>query len=380
MDRTVNVAVVRGENRREALADALTLIRSDLEAAVRPHVLLKPNLVSHKAQLPSTHADALGAVLDAVVAAGAERVTVAEGASDATAGFHRFGYHRQAEGKPVRFFDINRDEDRWEPLALTSLDGKSLLARVSRTITEAPCRVSLALAKTHVTSILTLSLKNMLSSIHPEDRVMMHGHAGGGNGYRGWKGLVVEFLKQDNLAVNVLTRTMGRVRNARNALKGLARRGDAFAALTHSELGFLRSVEAMNRNLVALARKTRPHVSVVDGFLAMHREGPRHGTPIRLGTIVAGTDPPAVDAVAAAVMGFDPAGIGYLVYAQEAGLGVADLDRIRVVGDPIERVRRRCVPHSNHAVQRHWRRLAELAPRGPHFATAHVRTGGAVRR
>ena len=42
----------------------------------------------------------------------------------------------------------------------------------------------------------------MLSSIHPDDRVMMHGHAGGGNGYPGWRRLVVEFLKQDNLAVN----------------------------------------------------------------------------------------------------------------------------------------------------------------------------------
>ena len=103
----------------------------------------------------------------------------------------------------------------------------------------------------------------------------------------------------------------------------------------------------MNRNLVALSRVAKPHISVVDGFVAMHREGPRHGTPIKLGTVVAGTDAVAVDAVAAAVMGFDPMRVGYLEYAHEAGLGIADLDAIAIVGDPIASVARRCVPHSN---------------------------------
>jgi uncharacterized protein (DUF362 family) len=122
----------------------------------------------------------------------------------------------------------------------------------------------------------------------------------------------------------------------------------------------------MNHNLVALAGKTRPHISVIDGTVGMHREGPRHGTPIALGAVIAGTDPVAVDAVAAAVMGFDPRQIGFLVHADRAGTGVADLDRIRVVGDTIAAARRRFVPHSNHAVQRHWERLSASAVPAPH--------------
>ena len=122
----------------------------------------------------------------------------------------------------------------------------------------------------------------------------------------------------------------------------------------------------MNRNLVALSTRAGPHVSVVDGFEAMHREGPRHGTPYPLRTVIAGTDPVAVDAVAAAIMGFDPLKVGYLLYAGEAGLGVCDLDAITVLGDPIDRVRRRLVPHSNHAVQRHWDRLSGSAVPAPH--------------
>ena len=378
MDQTVNVAVVRGTSRRGAVAEALGLIAPSLRGCVTPKVVIKPNLVSHRVQFPSTHAETLSAALDAVVAAGAREVTVAEGASDATAGFERFGYHGEVWGRPVRFLDLNREETAWEPLELTSVDGAPLTARLSRTIATATCRVSLALAKTHVTSMVTLSLKNMLSSIHPADRIMMHGHAGGGNGYRGWKRPIVEFLKGDNRAVNVLTRTMGRLRNVRSFVRAIALGGrDPFESLKPAELAYLRSVEAMNRNLVALARQTRPHLSVVDGWLGMHREGPRHGTPLRLGVVVAGTDAVAVDAVATAVMGFDPLKIGYLRYAEEAGLGVADLARINVVGDPIAQVQRRFVPHSNHVIQQHWRRLGGDPP---NYQGPHVRAPGRIGR
>jgi uncharacterized protein (DUF362 family) len=368
MDRPqVKVAVVKSDNRRGAMAQALTLIADDLNATVAPHSLLKPNLVSHKRQLPSTHADAFSAAVDALFAAGAGRITAAEGASDATAGFERFGLRREVAGRAVDFLDLNRDEHEWVPVDLTAVDGSKLTARVSRTIAENPCRVSLALAKTHVTSIVTLSLKNMLSSIHPADRVMMHGSRGGGNGYTGWKRLAIEFLKGDSAAVNVLTRTMGRAKNLRNRLSGADGSG-TWTKLRGKELGYVRSVDAMNRNLVALSRLVKPHVSLIDGFVGMHREGPRHGTPIPLGVAIAGTDAVAVDAVAAAVMGFDPLKIGYLAYAEAAGLGTASLGAIEVVGDPIAAVRRRFVPHSNHALARHWDRLAVL--RGPHVKLA----------
>lgn len=355
------VALVRSDNRRGALAQALALIASDLRASSAPHVLLKPNLVSHRRQLPSTHADALSAAMDAVFAAGAERATVAEGATHASAGFDRFGYRREAHGRPVAFFDINREETEWVPLRLGALDGSALQARVSKTVVQSACRVSLALAKTHVTSIVTLSLKNMLSSIHPDDRVMMHGGRGG-HRRRGGTRLATEFLKGDSAAANLLTRALGRVRNLRRRLDGGA--SEAGTGLAGKDLGFLRSVEALNRNLVALSRLVKPHVSVIDGFLGMHREGPLHGTPIRLGVAIAGTDAVAVDAVAASVMGFDPLGIGYLAYAEAAGLGTADLSAIEILGDPIALARRAFVPHSNHAIARHWPRLAVL--RGPH--------------
>jgi hypothetical protein len=82
-------------------------------------------------------------------------------------------------------------------------------------------------------------------------------------------------------------------------------------------------------------------------------------------------------------MGFDPLQIGYLRYAQAAGLGVANLDAIAIVGDPLASVARPCVPHSNHAVQRHWDRLPGLsrAPEGVSAIPApHARTSKAARK
>ncbi len=212
------------------------------------------------------------------------------------------------------------------------------VARLSRTVATAPCRVSLALAKTHVTSMVTLSLKNMLSSIHPDDRVMMHGHAGGRQRLLGLEaaGRRVPQGGQPRSST-LLTRPMGRVRNARTALRALAGR-DGFEALSAGRARLPpvgRGDEPQPRRAVAAGRAARRAWSTASS--AMHREGPRHGTPIRLGTVIAGTDAVAVDAVAAAVMGFDPRQVGYLRYAEAAGLGVADLDAIAVVGDPIAR-------------------------------------------
>ncbi|HWE38643.1 MAG TPA: DUF362 domain-containing protein [Isosphaeraceae bacterium] len=375
MDRQVTVAVVGGDTRRSNLAQALTLIAGDLRDRVAREVLIKPNLVSHRRPLASTHADALSATLDAVFAAGAESAVVAEGASDADAGFDRFGHRREALGRPVRFLDLNTRERAWESVELLGLDGTPRTARVSATVARSACRVSLALPKTHVISGITLSIKNMLSSIHPDDRVMMHGHASGGNGYDGWRKRAINVLKQDTWVIEWITRLLGRVKRLRNTLRGLDR-PDGWERLSEREVGFLKSTAVLHRNLVALTAKVGPHVSVIDGFVGMHREGPKHGAPIPLGVAIAGTDPVAVDSVAAAVMGFDPRTIAHLAMAEAAGLGLADLDAIRVVGDPIAAVRRRFVPHSHQAILDHAARVADLAPtpavRPPH---APRRTG-----
>ena len=52
--------------------------------------------------------------------------------------------------------------------------------------------------------------------------------------------------------------------------------------------------------------------------------------------LIASSDPVAMDAVAARLMGFDPAQIGYLAECAERGLGVIDESAIEMVGDDFE--------------------------------------------
>ena len=116
--------------------------------------------------------------------------------------------------------------------------------------------------------------------------------------------------------------------------------------LTGSERRRLEWVEQATSTLVALAAFMKPRVSLIDGFDAMQGEGPRHGRRLALGTVIAGTDPVAVDAVAASIMGFEPREIAYLRQAEIMGLGTADLSAITIVGDPVSASRRRFRRHS----------------------------------
>jgi len=56
--------------------------------------------------------------------------------------------------------------------------------------------------------------------------------------------------------------------------------------------------------------------------------------------VIAGSDPVAVDAVGAAVMGIPPEKVKHLRLAEERGLGTCDLKQIAILGEPIEKVKR----------------------------------------
>ncbi|MCE9578395.1 MAG: DUF362 domain-containing protein [Deltaproteobacteria bacterium] len=73
--------------------------------------------------------------------------------------------------------------------------------------------------------------------------------------------------------------------------------------------------------------------AVMDGTTAGDGPGPRTLRPVIKNVMLASADQVAIDAVAAAMMGFDPQRIEYLRYADELGLGNAKRENIEVVGD-----------------------------------------------
>jgi len=96
----------------------------------------------------------------------------------------------------------------------------------------------------------------------------------------------------------------------------------------------------LTQKIVDLVSIVKPSVAVIDGIIA----GEGHetsGNPVEMNLIIAGTDPVAVDAVGAAVMSIPPENVKHLSLAEEAGLGTSRLERIEILGEPIERVKRK---------------------------------------
>ncbi len=107
------------------------------------------------------------------------------------------------------------------------------------------------------------------------------------------------------------------------------------------------------RTVVDLVSARPIHLAIVEGIKTMSGgEGPWIREDLKAvapGVIVAGTNPVTTDAVAMAVMGFDPMADrgtppfercdSTLKLAEEAGLGTRDLKRIEVAGTPIAEAR-----------------------------------------
>ncbi len=99
----------------------------------------------------------------------------------------------------------------------------------------------------------------------------------------------------------------------------------------------------MNSMLVDLFEAVRSHreftstvLHLCDGVVGLEGEGPGPaGTPRKVGVIAASTDAVALDAVLSRLVGFDVEEVLTTPIAAERGLGVAELDRIEIVGESL---------------------------------------------
>ncbi len=72
--------------------------------------------------------------------------------------------------------------------------------------------------------------------------------------------------------------------------------------------------------LAEYARLARPHLTLVDGIMAMEGEGPTKGKPKKAGVLACGDDIYETDFACARFMGVDPTRVTHLAYAVERGL------------------------------------------------------------
>ncbi len=307
MPTSARVALIRSPNRRLATYQALDSIRGDVESKLEDEVLIKPNFLSDSNQLASTHADSVRGVLDFLMTSAhpPNRIIVAEGSAGSTRrAFEIFGYlGMQGEyDVDIEFVDLHA-ETRWQETTIFTAGEQSTIVRMPCTVTESPCTISLARAKTHDVCVVTLALKNMImGTLCQEDRVLMHGFC------------------------------------------------------SHKDRRQPVEAKLLNINLVRVARYLSPDISVIDGITGLQGNGPGGTDEIELDVVAAGIDVFAVDALMTYIMGFDPEAMGVLHYARAYDLGCTLLKDIEVIGTPFEKVRTRFKPHESTPLQMQWQK------------------------
>ena len=91
--------------------------------------------------------------------------------------------------------------------------------------------------------------------------------------------------------------------------------------------------QSLDKTMVDLAAFFKPQLTVLDAYRILVRNGPQGGrisdTELRR-TVVAGTDPVAVDAMGASLFPVEPRELPYLALARDRGLGEFDLGKVRL--------------------------------------------------
>jgi len=103
--------------------------------------------------------------------------------------------------------------------------------------------------------------------------------------------------------------------------------------------------KTLSGSVVDICNVNRLNIALIEALTVMYpKELPKPGAKMfktepkvdELNMVIGGFDPVATDTVATAVMGLNPARILHFQMAADRGLGVNDLKRITVLGEPIE--------------------------------------------
>jgi uncharacterized protein (DUF362 family) len=275
------VSLVKGNDRKQIIFDALKKIEASVLAGIRDKkVLIKPNMSVSGNPLAVTHVDAVRAVLEFLRPHYKGQIIIGEsGVLNTLQGYKNNGYGALEKEYDVRLADLNETDYRYWYVFGREQNPQPVRV-ISIFLDPGVYIISLARMKTHDCVLVTLALKNVLmasplNDYRKSDKGYLHGPAP---------------------AVN----------------------------------------DILHFNLFHLAHRVFPDLAVIDGFEAMEGDGPAWGTPFDSRIALASTDALAADTVGTRIMGFDPRKILYLSAMGEGGLGQGEMQKITVLGTPLD--------------------------------------------
>ncbi len=286
------VGLIKGDNRRANIRKSLELLSDEIKNDLKTRrVIIKPNFVSTSRHLAASHVDQIRGILDFLKGFYQDKVIIAEAASGDTMEGYK-NFGYLSLQKEYNVDLIDLNKGPFEQLPILDKKNRTVHIRVSSLLCDrSNFVISAAKLKTHDTVVVTLSVKNMAMGC---------------------------ILCEDKVLVH-------------------------------------QGMKHTNINIAELAGSVWPDLAVIDGFTGMEGQGPIFGRPVDVGVAVSSTDPLAADRVACEIMGIDFAAVGYLSYCSEMGLGVADLNRIEIIGHPLRECLRPFTLHSTVQEQYKWK-------------------------
>jgi hypothetical protein len=226
-----------------------------------------------------------------------------------------WGHRKSERGYYAADYDLNE--------ANRAHDGRNNVYRVSRSIIEADVFINLPKLKTHRKSGITCCLKNLVG-INTYKNFLPH-HSEGGPSEGGdqfpvdnvnarIEGPLMGFLKQHVLRNPVMARTLSPFNTLGKKMFGdtreVVRSGNWYGndtiwrmILDLNKVLYYANPDGTLREDAPAARKR--YIGIVDGILAGEGHGPLSPEPVPMGYLMCGTNPVAIDAVCATLMGFD---------------------------------------------------------------------------
>ena len=272
------VAVVKGEDRAANLGKVLSLMDSDIRAAVNKKgskiLFIKVNAIDPKFPIAVTRPEALDTVLEYFKKYNFSKIIVGDNSYTFTKFKDNNLYTdvlKKHGATPSNLTEFGTKDIKFRLINEQSVTGRMTL------LTDTAFSVSLALPKTHDTYVYTGCSKNGMGCLLT-NRWSVH-----------------SITMAERLFINK----------------------------------YIHSNKYKNENLPKVVMESKPDLAIMDAFIGMEGDGPIFGTEVQLGMALCSLDTIALDMVASKIIGSGDA--EYLRLCK--GIGETDIKKIEIIKD-----------------------------------------------